>query len=283
MKDTAIEWCDSTLNLQMGCDGCELWTAKKRHCYAGVLTERYGGQKGWPVSFDRPAIFPERLQQALSWSDLTGTDRPDKPWLNGLPRIIFLDDMGDTFTESLAIDWLLPFIPQMVLSPHRWLILTKRAKRMATFFKHYLGYVPDNFWLGISATDQRTYNGRAQYLMTIDARVRFVSLEPLLSPIIIESGYMPDWVISGGESGPSARPCHPDWVRGIRDQCGEAGIPYFWKQWGEWAPDCLCRTKEAHTTIPRPQPGLPGVMFRCGKKAAGHMLDGRAHQEMPTP
>src|SRR4051812_33920511 len=103
---TSIEWADSTLNLEMGCDGCELRNDQTDTCYAGKLTDRFAGLTGWPEAFDKPKLFLHRLDGALRWSDLTGKQRPEKPWLNGLPRIIFLDDMGDTFTESLPEDWL---------------------------------------------------------------------------------------------------------------------------------------------------------------------------------
>lgn len=83
-----------------------------------------------------------------------------------------------------------------------------------------------------------------------------------------------DWVIVGGESGPNARPMHPDWVRSLRDQCAAAGIPFMFKQWGEWAPDCLCDRLTGCAETPRPEPGKMGCMFRCGKKAAGRLLDG---------
>jgi protein gp37 len=134
---TDIQWCDSTLNLQMGCDGCELWNPKAgvRKCYAGQLTERRSPTKGWPDKFGLPRIFPERIAQTPKWKDLTDTDRPDKPWLNGLPRLVFLNDMGDTFTKSLPIDWLEEFIPALENTPHIYIVLTKRADRMRTFFR----------------------------------------------------------------------------------------------------------------------------------------------------
>jgi len=89
------------------------------------------------------------------------------------------------------------------------------------------------------------------------------------------------WVICGGETGPRARPMNPSWVRSLRDQCQAAGVPFFFKQWGEWHPNCLCDTKEPHPTTPRPEPGEPGVMFRCGKEA-GRLLDNRLWDEVPA-
>src|SRR5215467_10210005 len=97
-KGTKIEWADDTVNAEMGCDGCELWDPKNkvRICYAGLQTERMlskGPLKGWPPTFDQPKIFPGRIATAARWKDLTGTVRENKPWLNGLPRTIFVNDM----------------------------------------------------------------------------------------------------------------------------------------------------------------------------------------------
>lgn len=256
-QSTGIEWCDSSLNLMMGCDGCELWNPKAgiENCYAGTLTARYAGSKGWPMAFSQPAMFPERLKKALSWSDLTGQERPDKPHLNGYPRLIFLDDMGDTFTESLPIDWLMPHIPAMERSPHIYQFLTKRPKRMVKFFQQ-LGRIPSNFWLMTSITGQETI-GRVSDLLRLKevdlAAILGLSIEPLLGPVDLSAylggGYvrimsgkiepMPvnnkpiDWVIVGGESGHGARPMHPEWVRKIRDDCQAAGVAHFFKQWGQ--------------------------------------------------
>src|ERR1700693_4251242 len=117
---TFIEWCDSTLNLEMGCNGCELWNpnAGILHCYAGMETNRRKGGRGWPEAFDQPRMFLERLPAALKWPDLTNQLRTDKPWLDNLPRIIFVNDMGDSFTESLPLDWLAPVLEPMAASPH---------------------------------------------------------------------------------------------------------------------------------------------------------------------
>ena len=96
---TTIQWCDSTVNPTMGCRGCELWNATEKTCYAGIMTEKWKGKQGYPDSFLQPKLFPGRMQIAASWSDLTGQPRKDTPWLNGLPRIIFISDMGDSLSE----------------------------------------------------------------------------------------------------------------------------------------------------------------------------------------
>jgi len=249
---TTIEWCDSTLNLEMGCDGCELWNPKAgvRRCYAGTLTERYGGRTGWPESFDNPRIFPERLKEALRWPDLTGKDRPDKPWLNGYPRVIFLNDMGDTWTESLELMWLAPHVLQMLHSPHIYIVLTKRPGRMVQFWGAWCrgdgAPIPPNFWLFTSITGPEN-TGRIRELLklrTLGARVLGVSYEPAWGPVdfslcdhrrTLEVGRCYpcpglDVVIAGGESGAGAKPSHPDWFRAARDACRAAGVPFFMKQ-----------------------------------------------------
>jgi len=254
-KETSIEWSDSSLNLMMGCDGCELWNPAKgvKHCYAGTLTDRYAGHStGYPAAFDKPKLFLERLKPALKWGDLAGKDRPDKPWLNGSPRAIFLNDMGDTFTESLPLDWLAPLLPAMADSPHLWLLLTKRARRMLQFTeKHPL---PSNVWPGVSVTTQPTARRIWDLLAIKSGGVKWISVEPLLGPVDAspfmfstdgfvatpdrgpvhrnDGGVAISWAIVGGESGPGSRPCDLSWIRSIVEQCQESGVPCFVKQLG---------------------------------------------------
>ena len=283
--ETDIEWCDSTVNGQMGCDGCELWNAQREDCYAGQLTRRYAGLKGWPESFDAPTLFPDRIPKACKWPDLTGTKRPIKRWLDGYPRLIFLDDMGDTFTESLPRDWLLPYIPAMESSPHTWQFLTKRPERMRRFFVDDLGYVPRNFWLGTSVTGPATRKRIWDLLKIPGAPVYFVSYEPAWKGLDIADYIVGQrrlsWVIVGGQSGPGAEPMHPDWARSVRNQCSVAGTSFFFKQWGAWQPVSFeeghwPESSSRYTFEDRQQ------MLLAGKKAAGRLLDGREWNEMPT-
>ena len=228
---TKIEWCDSTVNAQMGCDGCELWNRKTGEgtCYAATLTERYGGRNGWPASFGEPKIFPERIAKACDWPDLAGTERPDKAWLDGYPRLNFLDDMGDTFTESLPLDWLAPHIPAMAAAPCIWMMLTKRARRMRRFWEAY-GPVPSNFWLMTSVTGAATA-GRVAELAAIPDAARLVSYEPMLEWLDLPLTGI-DGVIFGGESGPDARPTPIEWIRRGVAECRAAGASPFVKQLG---------------------------------------------------
>lgn len=234
---TTISWCDSTCNLMSGCDGCELWnpSAGVRHCYAGTLVGRYGGKKGWPESFDKPAIFVGRLKKSLMWPDLTGKDRPAKPWLNGRPRVVFLCDMGDPFTESLPDDWLAQALAQLAASPHIWMLLTKRPSRFRQFAEK-CGPLPRNIWGGVTVTTQATVR-RLTELQKIDLAKRFVSIEPLLGPIDIRENLADktnplSLCVVGGESGPGFRDYETEWATSVRDQCVGAGVAFFHKQKG---------------------------------------------------
>lgn len=232
-QHTDIEWCDSTLNLQMGCDGCELWNPKLKvkKCYAGQLTERWGGENGWPVTFGQPKLFLHRLDDALRWPDLTGKERPKKPWLNGMPRTVFLDDMGDTFTESLPLDWLAPLLPRMGASPHQWLLLTKRANRMEEFSKLYP--FPANFWLMTSITSNANLNRIAHLLRCRGGSHRCISYEPALE-LVDFTPYMSalSQIIVGGESGAGARAFDFEIARDTLHSCALADVPCFIKQGG---------------------------------------------------
>lgn len=264
-RETAIQWADSTLNLQMGCGGCELWKPGIgiRRCYAGVMIEGEGnrpgmkGRKGWPARFQEPTLFLDRLDAALRWPDLTGRERPGKLWLNGMPRLIFLNDMGDTFTAELPLDWLAPLLPRMADSPHQFLVLTKRPSRMAAFSKRHP--FPRNFWCGTTVTDNRTA-ARIRQLHDVDCEgPTFVSFEPLWGRVQPDffgwekccgceehlaqgelcehcNGTLNlrsfDWAIIGGESGPSAFPFYLRELRELLIRCREFNIRRFVKQLG---------------------------------------------------
>jgi protein gp37 len=231
---TEIPWCDSTLNLLVGCDGCELVGG---HCYAEKLVSRWKENKGWPIAFDHPTMFPDRLAIATGWSDLTGKSRVDKPWLDGYPRMIFVNDMGDTFTDSL--DWRIwkTTVEAFAASSHIYLLLTKRPGRAAKFVEWYTKLhreeFPANVWVGTSVTGEAT-QWRLAPLMTMPVHRKFVSFEPLLTPASL-SGARVDWAIVGGESGESPRTVRPfqiEWARAIQRDCHARHIAYFFKQGG---------------------------------------------------
>lgn len=162
-----------------------------------------------------------------------------------------------------------------------------------------------NVWLGVTVEDQERADQRIPILLDTPAAVRWLSCEPLLGPVNLgravgtyyggdpredESGI--DWVVVGGESGPGARPMHPDWARSLRDQCAAAGVPYLYKQWGEWAPGgegvgpLRDTDREVYIGDVLTDPawkGLPArqIMRRVGKKRAGRVLDGLTHDGYP--
>lgn len=174
------------------------------------------------------------------------------------------------------------------------------------------GWPLPNVWIGVSVENQKAADERIQYLNSIPAAVKFLSCEPLLGPVDFEKAIGDSlkwhvgglkncisWVIVGGESGHNARPMHPDWVRTIRDQCMEAGVPFFMKQWGEWAPidfhshkakhdmGQFLRGRWNHGEIDNPEhygytkEHAHQIMQKIGKKEAGRLLDGQLHDEFP--
>jgi protein gp37 len=302
----------------MGCTGCDLYhdDPDRNHCYAASLARRWGGKKGWPESFTFPEIFDYRIPQALSWPDLTGEDRPGKPWLNGYPRVVFVNDLGDGFCPDVDPDeWLTPHLEDMAASPHVWLLLTKWPGRMAAYFDE-IGKVPLNLWPGTTVTRQRDTWRVVDLFDLPDYATTWVSAEPLLGSVDLQNvvvdksadgnDYMLDalsgrgwfkvtcidgnmhephprggvsWVVGGGESGRNARPTDPEWARALRDQCRDAEIPWFWKQWGPFL-----HTSQAVPGVhyAERQPPSGDHFLKCADKyAAGRLLDGREHSGMP--
>jgi protein gp37 len=290
---TDIQWCDSTVNPTMGCDGCELWNARSKTCYAGVLHGRYGGtNSGFSPKFEILTQYPGRMAKAAAWSDLAGTKRADKPWLDGLPRLIFVSDMSDALSRAVPFDYLHREVVEEVTSPkgsrHCWLWLTKLPSRMLSFDAWLLerGVAwPANLWAGTSITRQPTA-ARWNFLKLVRAPVRFLSVEPVLEAIdlvgVLGGEVKPNLVISGGASGTDlvsgepAAPCDVGWLRALRDQCAAAGVPYFCKQlgarplgmklkdshggdWSEWPADL--RVRQVPHPPPPPQPLVGRGLF----------------------
>lgn len=281
---TKIEWTDEVWNPVTGCtkvsQGC-------KNCYAERLAERFWGKR----KFTDVQCHPERLEIPLHWRK---------------PRRIFVNSMSDLFHDAVPgsfIADILHVIGHSYCAQHTFQVLTKRPKRMYEFFESNPGAIIPNLQLGISAENQETANERIPWLLKTPAAVRFVSYEPALGPVYfgedtpegwysyltgdIEMGIGTfkrpdgapklDWVIAGGESGPGARPAHPDWFRAVRDQCRAAGIPFFFKQWGEWWPGEFGRLYNA--SVKSWTDGQD--MWRIGKKNAGRLLDGREWNEYP--
>lgn len=239
---TKIQWCDSTCNPTMGCDGCELWTNTVKKCYAGTLHVRFGGSSvGYAPTFEEVSLFPGRMKEATRWSDLTGTKRKDKPWLDGYPRLIFVSDMSDSLSASVEFEYLESEIIENVVSErgqvHQWLWLTKRPERMAKFsewlLKHNFDW-PPNLWVGTSVTSQKT-TSRIRHLLKVgnSQTIRFLSVEPQHEVIDLSTWLAQlDWVIQGGESGHGACPFQLEWAVSLNEACRSFGVAYFLKQLG---------------------------------------------------
>lgn len=285
---TRIEWADEVWNPVTGCtpisEGCD-------HCYARRMAARLAGRCG----------YDKRKPFAVTWHE----NKLFVPARWKKPRRIFTCSMGDLFHGDVRVEWIDRILNVIASCPqHRFLLLTKRPGNIrdklygeapARFLAD--GQYLSNLWLGVTAENQKRANERMVDLLEIPAAVRFLSYEPALGPLDLNArewlidkrrfrytlGRYLDWVICGGETGPGARPVHPDWVRSLRDQCAEAGVPFFFKHWGEWA--------QRHD-LQANQPGIKGRLWhtwdpdtsvcRVGKKPAGRLLDGREWNEVPS-
>jgi protein gp37 len=186
------------------------------------------------------------------------------------------EDLFDLITETESLCWLLlTKRPQNILNTMRWWARQGGMEMVEGLLKRV--------WVGTSVENQAVADERIAHLLDVPAGVRFLSVEPLLGAVDLEL-YLHgiDWVIVGGESGHNARPMHPDWVRAIRDQCIAAGVPFFFKQWGEWLP--LQTADEASQYGTSKMVEAENMRWsKVGKHAAGRMLDGREWNEYPRP
>jgi protein gp37 len=229
-----IEWTEATWNPVTGCTkispGCE-------HCYAERLALRLQamGQRNYANGFDL-TVQEHMLEVPLRWKT---------------PQVIFVNSMSDLFHKHVPTEYIHRVFEVMKRAHwHRFQILTKRSMRLERLSPE-IDWQP-NIWMGVSVENQ-DYAYRIDHLRNTDAHVKFLSLEPLLGPLSKLNLQEIDWVIVGGESGPSARSMLKSWVTDIRDQCHKSEVPFFFKQWG-------------------------GV----NKKRAGRLLDGQTWDQMPT-
>ncbi|SEN18326.1 protein gp37 [Stigmatella aurantiaca] len=238
-KTTGIQWCDSTVNPTMGCDGCELWEEGRRICYAGLDHERKKGRSpGYAPSFDAVTRFPGRMLTAAAWRPLTGLRRLEKPWLDALPRLIFVSDMSDALSQAVSFEYLEDEIINTVESPagqqHHWLWLTKRSPRMREFSRWLRRPWPANLWVGTSITGQQSL-GRIRPLLEVgdERTIRFLSIEPQWEALDLGEWLSRlNWIIQGGQSGKNSPAFDLAWARAMRDACQKVGVRYFLKQLG---------------------------------------------------
>lgn len=229
-----IEWTEFTWNPITGCDkispGC-------KNCYADRMANRLQamGVAKYSNGFEL-TLHEQLLTEPLYWKE---------------PRIVFVNSMSDMFHKDIPSEFILRVFGVMAqANKHIFQVLTKRSQRLSDL-NVQIGW-PSNVWMGVSVENQE-YLYRVDDLRATNAHTKFLSLEPLLGPLPGLDLTGMDWVIVGGESGPKARPIREEWVMQIRDNCKEANVPFFFKQWG-------------------------GTF----KKKTGRILEGRTWDEMPV-
>jgi protein gp37 len=333
MKNSKIEWTDHTFNPWWGCEKVSPACA---HCYAEAWARRTGFDIWGP---DKPRRFfgPSHWNEPYAW------DRAAKK--EGVKRRVFCASMADVFEDYQGPDREKLLVARETLqllilnTPNLiWLLLTKRPENiLGMLHREFVGPWPANAWLGTTVENQEQADKRIPELLKVPAKVRFLSCEPLLGPVdlghatpcgyycqqptaedegrhIDHQFFVPGirggicWVICGGESGPGARPMHPNWARSLRDQCQAASVPFFFKQWGDWLPwefdgqefNDVIRSQAGHELwndeAPRDPLNLPkgwdyfedmddptGTLFQhIGKHKAGRLLDGREWSDLPS-
>lgn len=293
-ENSGIEWTDHTFNPWVGCTkvspACD-------NCYAEAWAKRGGNGHLW-----KPLVQPRRSK---TWRDPIRWNA--KAEAEGRRHRVFCASLADVFDNQVDPAWREDLWALIHDTPHLdWLLLTKRPQNIAKmlpgtdgrgasdYSRGVWGDGWPNVWLGTTVENHAEADRRIPHLLAVPAAVRFLSCEPLLEGVVIRDHWLVrhhpgsariDWVIAGGESGPGARPMHPDWARSLRDQCGAAGVPFFFKQWGEFAD--FDHIGEAWNALPdrirEQQQFLAGkAMVRIGKKAAGRLLDGVQHDGFPS-
>ena len=307
-----IEWCDATFNPWIGCTkvspGCD-------HCYAA----RQDAHRRWtPEGWGGPR------RRTKTWGDPVKWNAAHEAFFaeHGRRQRVFCASLADVFDNQVPVQWRVDLFRLIAETPNLdWLLLTKRIGNARAMIDEACSGVLSarlptktplwpwpNVWLGATAVNQEEADRDVPKLLQVPARVRFLSVEPMLGPITL-SDFLPEMrrlreagrphnavhrVICGGESGPGARPMHPDWARSLRDQCAAAGVPFLFKQWGEFAVAKLSNVDAAREDrfieldgtdstdwpIDRHSAGT-AHMVRLGKKAAGRLLDGVEHNGFP--
>ncbi|RKE35236.1 protein gp37 [Paraburkholderia sp. BL23I1N1] len=308
-KNSKIEWTDHTFNPWEGCQkvgpGCD-------HCYAEARNARFGGgvAVNWGPGAPRRRTSPANWRKPLAWNAV----HREFFEAHGRRQRVFCASLADVFDNAVDPVWRRDLFDLIELTPNlNWLLLTKRIGNVfdmvARARAHDWLAGRDNVWLGATVVNQDEADRDIPKLLDVPARIRFLSIEPMLDTVDVQAavkrvcrqckgmgivqmsddgGYWTDcacerasglhWVICGGESGQIARPMHPDWARTLRDQCKSGGVSFLFKQWGEWAPAPEVITASG-PLFHRFDDGT--WMQRIGKKAAGRQLDGRTHDEFP--
>lgn len=319
MQNSRIEWTDHTFNPWIGCQkvspGC-------KNCYAETYGNRFGVQ--WGPQGERRRTSSANWRKPLAWNNAPFVQCDTCGWRGSKRGMayclachgstctptrqrVFCASLADVFEDRPElVPWRAELFEIIANTPNLdWLLLTKRPEHIRRVWPWTPTVERPNIWLGTSVENQEQANKRIPELLLSPGSVRFLSCEPLLGPVDLTAirrppGFGPaiDWVIVGGESGPHARPMHPDWARSLRDQCVSANVPFFFKQWGEYIPfgqwDASGQDVSDHAVQGFDDVGLPNFsphtsMFarertwawKVGKHVAGRYLDERIHNSHP--
>ncbi len=315
-QNSKIEWTDHTWNPWMGCtkvsDGC-------KHCYAMTMMDHRYGKVKWGPQGERIRTAKAYWKKPLKWNETLfvqcevcglrqvfdqhgrcpGCQHPMVATMQRVRQRVFCASLADVFEHKAdqleeMNQWRADLFTMIEQTPNLdWLLLTKRPENVRAMCPS----LPENVWIGTSVENQRMAEERIPALVRIPAKIHFLSVEPMLEKIDLDlrgkhygidyPTYSEDvsWVICGGESGPDARPMNPEWARSLRDQCQEAGVPFFFKQWGEWAPrshvQVLGLNGKEKTFKKKPVPFGDEMMLPVGKHLSGNVLDGQEIMEFP--
>lgn len=234
MANSSIEWTEMTWNPTTGCTKL---SAGCKFCYAEIMTRRLKamGQEKYKDGFKIVKTHPETLLIPYTWK---------------APKVVFVNSMSDLFHKDVPLKFIKQVFLVMNDNPqHVFQVLTKRADRLFEVHTHLKW--THNIWMGVSVEDERVVE-RIDFLRKTNAKVKFLSLEPLIGPLTNLNLKEINWVIVGGESGHRPRPMLPEWVLDIQDQCEKTEVAFFFKQWGG-----------------------------RNKKAAGRLLNGQTYDQMP--
>jgi len=315
-ENSKIEWCHHTFNPWIGCTkvgpGCD-------NCYAEADFDKRRHVVQWGAGQPRKRTAMSTWAMPLRWNA--------KAERLGVRYRVFCASLADVFDNEVPAEWRHDLFDLIERTPHLdWLLVTKRIGNVRQMIPdRWSVCMPPNLWLGITVVNQAEADRDIPKLLGLKVSVRFLSMEPLLGPVDLRFHVFSEptgnfrthagkrqmelrkpvdgglhWVIVGGESGPGARPMHPQWARALRDQCAAAGVPFLFKQHGEWLATDFCDDDTA--MIPNKSvvyvrldgsfhDGSEGVDFFggdqetawVGKKAAGRLLDGVQHDGYPTP
>jgi len=298
-EDFAIAWTDTTWNPLVGC------TRKSqacRRCYAEAATSESALAGGWGQG------FAEVGDGGVAWTGKIALreDRLSFPLELENPSRIFVNSLSDLFHETLPEETIDKIFAVMALAPrHVFQVLTKRPKTMQPYLSNAATparieshmaeldggaakietWPLPNVWLGVTAENQKEADRRIPLLLQTPAAVRFAAAEPLLEALDLKPGTWLkgkdspgpklDWIVAGGEISAEAQPCHPDWARGLRDQCARAATPFFWTHWGENIP--ASGVEGGGTEEPAKM-----AWERIGARPPVRRLDGRLHEAFPA-